>query len=254
MLPFLAALPAIFTAVSKVTELFDTGKDVVEAVTGRTSQASTPQELESEVRELPPAQQEQWAETMQTELERFKAQNERLAVEIGLVDAGITEKVSKGTADEIALLRMTTRPWTVRKMVHYILFPFYLVTLDVIQQLVLAWLPFLEGYGVRSFKAFDYVFGSLSLQAQDAGLWEKLAGAAHMGLAGKTMAAQLYMESIGWVVSVILAYMGLREIGKATGRADAVSAQQHKHGPVTQISSVLGQGAGLLDKVRKAFQ
>jgi hypothetical protein len=254
MLPFLAALPAIFSAVSKVTDLFDKGKEVAGAVRGRSSEASTPQELESEIRELPPAQQDQWAKAMQAEVSKFKAQNERLAVEIGIVDTNITEEVSTKAADTIALMRMTTRPWTVRWMVHYVLFPFYLVTLDVVQQLLLAWLPFLSTLGIREFKAFDYVFGSIGAEVQDPGFWEKFAGIAEKGLVGKTMAAQLYMESIAWVVSIIVAYMGLREIGKARGTADGTPHKAAGEGALAAGAKVLGQGLGLVEKIRKAFK
>ena len=144
MLQLISAIPTIITAVSKVSELFKKGRDTVKAVTGDPSQASTPEELQTEVQQLSPEQQNRWAEVMAKEVDKYTAQNERLAVEIGLVDANITSRVSEDAASKIAIMRMTTRPWSVRCMVLYVLFPFFLVIIDMLQHLMIAWLPFLD--------------------------------------------------------------------------------------------------------------
>jgi hypothetical protein len=255
MIQLLAAIPSIITAVGKVTELFKKGKETIETVSGKPSVASTPDELQTEVEALPADQQNRWAEIMAKQVDLYAKQNERLAIEIGLVDQNITSKLEPEAANKIAMLRMTTRPWTVRLMVHYVLFPFYLVVVDLAQNILLAWLPFLKTkLGIAQFNAFEYVFGVLHFPKDaDPSTLEKIIKAFSDSGGPATFAGQLYMESIPWVVSIILGYMGLREIGKARGHKDAEAPATGSVSPVSVVSKALTEGASLIDKIRGFF-
>ena len=68
-------------------------------------------------------------------------------------------------------MRQTTRPWAVRMMVHYVLFPFYLVLFDAVQLAVIHWFGISEA---RVFKTFNYVFGALTLNDIDKSVLEKV--------------------------------------------------------------------------------
>ena len=161
MLPLLAALPSIFSAVSKVSELFSSGKEAVKKVTGNDSIASTSAELQEEIQSLPEAQQAQWAQIMQQKVDLYQAENQRLDIEIGRIDSNITSKLTPDAAEKIAYLRQATRPWTVKMMVHYILFPFYLIIIDLTQDIIKNWLFFWTD-AIKPVKTFDYMFGALN--------------------------------------------------------------------------------------------
>lgn len=257
MLQLIAAIPTIITAVSKVSELFKKGRDTVQEVTGAPSQASTPDELQTEVQQLPPEQQNRWAEVMAKEVDKYTAENERLAVEIGLIDANISSKLSEEAASRIALMRMTTRPWSVRCMVLYVLFPFFLVIIDLVQYLIITWLPFLDRW-IDPFNSFEYVFGVMKWPENvDAGTMEKLVSLFSGQGGPATFAGKLYVESIPWVVSIILGYMGLREIGKWRGTADKAPEgvlAGGKTSPVSVVTQTLSEGVNLVSDIRSWFK
>ena len=256
MLQLIAAIPAIITAISKVTELFDKGKEAVESITGNSSQASTPEELRTEVENMSNDEQNRWAEIMSKEVNIYAKQNERLAIEIGLVSKEITGKLDTYTANKIAIMRMTTRPWTVRLMVHYVLFPFYLVVIDLAQNIIITWFPFINNFfGIKPFNVFEYVFGVMRFpENTDPSVIEKILSTFTKERGAATFAGQLYMESIPWVVSIILGYMGLREIGKARGHKDPEAPEAGSPSPVSVISKTLTEGASIIDRIRKWFK
>ena len=259
MVQLLAALPTIFSAVGKITDLFKKGRETVQEVTGNVSQASTPEELQTEVTAMTPDQQNRWAEVMAKQVDLYARQNERLAIEIGLVDQNITGKLTPEAAGEIAYLRMTTRPWTVRWMVHYVLFPFYLVVIDLIQHLLITWLPFLHSWlGIEPFNSFEYVFGVMQLPDNaDAGTIQKLIDLFKESGGATTFAGELYTDSIPWVVSIILGYMGLREIGKArdAGRESAGDVPAATAGsPMSVVTKTLSQGVSLIGNIKSWFR
>ena len=103
MLPLLAAIPSIISAVSKVSDLFSSGKEAVKKVTGSDSIASTSTELQDEIQSLPKEQQAQWAQIMQQKVELYQAENQRLDIEIGRIDSNITSKLTPEAASKIAL-------------------------------------------------------------------------------------------------------------------------------------------------------
>ncbi|HXH71968.1 MAG TPA: hypothetical protein VNI58_04050 [Mariprofundaceae bacterium] len=252
-------LPTIFSAVSKVSDLFATGKETVKKVTGNDSVASTPEELQQEVQGLPPEQQAQWAQIMRQKVELYQAENQRLDIEIGKIDSNITGKLSEDAASKIAYMRMTTRPWTVKMMVYYILFPFALVSVDLIQELLKNWLFFWTDK-LQPVKTFDYVFGSLNpamFKGAEPGAFEKLVQAFAGSHAQMTLAGNLYVDSIPWVVGIIVSYMGLREIGKFSGKSSDYPETGGQAGAgqstANVISSTLTAGADLISKVRGIF-
>lgn len=248
MLPLLAALPAIFTTVSKVSDLFSKGKDVVEKITGKESQASGPDELKEEVEALTPEQQAQWAQAMQQKIELYREENNRLDIEIGRITPEIHSKLTPEAANKIAILRQTTRPWAVRMMVHYVLFPFYLVVFDALQLAIIHWFGIDEG---RMFKSFNYVFGALTFKDIDQSLLDKITSVVTEPQP-LTLAAKMYMESIAWVVSIIISYMGLREIGKARGTSG--DEAESKKAPLSIGPGLIQRSLGLVSKVRAAFK
>jgi len=103
MMQLIAAIPTIISAVGKVTALFRKGQDAVAQVSGEASRASTPEELQREVQGMSADQQNRWAEIMAREVDRYAAENQRLATEIGLVDAQITGKLDQASASKIAM-------------------------------------------------------------------------------------------------------------------------------------------------------
>ena len=220
MLPLLAAIPSIISAVSKVSDLFSSGKEAVKKVTGSDSIASTSTELQDEIQSLPKEQQAQWAQIMQQKVELYQAENQRLDIEIGRIDSNITSKLTPEAASKIAYLRQATRPWAVKMMVHYIFFPFYLIIIDLAQDIIKNWLLFWTD-AIKPVKTFDYMFGVLNpnnLKGMDAGALEKILAAFTGKDAQLPLAGDLYVDSIPWVVGIIMSYMGLREIGKASCR------------------------------------
>jgi hypothetical protein len=200
---------------------------------------------------------------MQQQVDLFKAQNERLATEIGIVDENITAKVTTDAASKIALMRMTTRPWAVRMMVHYVFFPFYLIIADIVQELINVWLlkGLFRSEGVKIVRTFDYVFGALNpanLANVDPGALDKI-----LALLSKadhkthTLAGDMYIDSVPWVVSIIISYMGLREIGKLAGKSgdEEASAQGARPGGVIgeTMSTTIQKGVDLVSKVKGIF-
>ena len=259
MLQFISAIPTIFSAVSKFTTLFKKGQEVVTQVTGSPSISSTPDELQQEVQQLTPEQQNQWAAVMAKEVDMYSAQNDRLITEIGTIDENITSKLSESAASRIAIMRMTTRPWTVRWMVYYVLFPFMLVVVDLIQHLIVTWLPFLQKW-ITPFNSFEYVFGVMKWpETVDQSALEAIANLFTEKAGPMTFAGELYIESIPWVVSIILGYMTLREVGKWQGHADQLpdNIGTGNKGPEKAMSIVgqtINDGLSLVNGVKSWFK
>lgn len=260
MLPLLALLPSIFSTLSKVTELFDAGKKVVESVSGEPSKASTPEELQKEVSQMPEQQQAQWAQVMQQKIDLYKAQNERLEIEQGRIDSNITSKLTPEAANEIAVMRQTTRPWAVRMMVHYVFFPWYLIVIDLLQELFNRWILmglFQAEKGIEVFNTFNYVFGNVVKDAKAAGADGAIVEGIQVLTSGATTMSEMYMSSVGWATSIIITYMGLREYSKAKGTSGDTPTPVNPVSPgqdvIGSVTGALTSGASLIAKVRKAF-
>ncbi|MCF8368705.1 MAG: hypothetical protein K9G76_06655 [Bacteroidales bacterium] len=257
-IPLLAAIPAIINVASKVSKIFSKAKEIKEQVTGTPSQASSPEELQEEIANLPQEQQIQWAEKMKVEVEMYAKQNERLDIEIGRIDSNITSKLTSEDAGKIAVLRQTTRPWAVRMMVHYIFFPFYLVIIDIVQMLLKNWI-FFWADRIKPFETFKYLFGELNLKTMsDSKVVEVIKELASGGgnIEGLSFGGQLYMSSIPWVTGIIVSYMGLREIGKARGTSgdQADKTVESSISDQKPFGQAITKGLDLVGKVRELFK
>ena len=163
-------------------------------------------ELKDEIIALPLEQQTNFIDQMKQHIDKYEAQTERIKATEELAPQ-IAAKVDEETASKIAYQRQTTRPWCVRMMVHLMLFPFYLIILDVVQHVAISWLLFWTDK-IKPFESFIYVFG-----LKDGGLMDKLGNM--IGPMPKTLAGQMYMEALMYAAAIIVSFMGLREIGKS---------------------------------------
>ena len=201
----LTTLALVMKMVSGAPKLFKKLKEVKAAVTGEPSTAATPDELKAELGSLKEDRLneclERFMEDEQT-IKLIRAQEE--------VDSNVTAKLSSEAADEVAVMRQTTRPWAVRMMVHYIFSPLYLVALDVLQKLIDTWLIFWKD--VYPPMTFEYVFGVMDLKELSA--LEKVGN--FIGQP-QTLAAQIYIDTVPWATGIVVAYIGAREVGKGLG-------------------------------------
>lgn len=193
MVPLLAALPAIFSAIRGATELFDVGKEVVDEIRGKPTKAMDVKALEQEVEALPVEQQKMFVEKMKSELVFYQAISQRLDQQGGVVNAETLSVLAPAVRSHIAKIRMTTRPWAVRWMVIAVVFPPIATVglnmgVSVYNIMAQAWWPQME-----------------QMSLLDPG----------------QMLNELYLSMVGWASGVIMTYMGMREIGKARGHDGA---------------------------------
>jgi len=215
MVAFLAALPAIFAAIESATDLFDLGKDVVTEITGEDTQVQTAADLREKVEQLGPQDQARFVTRMKSELAFYQAITGRLTEQGGRVDAVTLKAIPERIRGRIAYLRMTTRPWAVRWMVLAVVFPpLALVCLNIGLSVYNVWVTAFEPDG-QAVALID------------------------MG----TVLNSLYAQMVGWASAVIMTYMGMREIGKATGHGDGV-----------KVSDVATSLSGLVGNMKRVFK
>lgn len=210
MLGLIAGVSTLISGISKVKELFDSGKKLKEEFSGQPSTATTPAEFEQEMLSMPLEAQKRWLEIMEGKLNEYEAQTERLRAETDVAPE-ISAKVDTETASKIAYERQTTRPWAVKKSMHFIFFPFYLVSIDAIQILINNWIVkglFRSESGVEIVNVFDLVFG-----AAKGGLMNNLGSV--VGPMPKTLAGQMYMGALVPCTSIVITFMTLRQVGKS---------------------------------------
>lgn len=219
MVAFVAALSAIFTAISGATELFDAGKQAYNEVTGNAA-PDTPAALQAAVENLPPEQQQAFAERMTKEIEMYRAQNERLEIQGGRVDAETLAVLTPEAATEVAVMRMTTRPWVVRQLTRAMVWPVMSVFAVDIALAVIN--TFIAGIWA--------VFGEAAAPVQ----FELVAGKFFGD--GGSVYVQMYSQIVEYSAYIVITYMTLREAGKAGGPKQVVSGAINK--VVTGIKSV----------------
>jgi len=253
-LPLLGLLPMIFSAVSSVSEIFHKGRETVAAITGKPSEASTPDELQAEVQNLSDDQQAKWAEAMQQELARYEAETERIEIEGGRIDPATLASYSQANADRIGYLRQTTRPWAVRMAMYFILLPVFLALVDVAQGLFAYWFvrPIGGLFNVAGMKTFDGFQSFEMVFGVSPG--DVVTGAEPLN---NTVAGLVYTNSVGWLTGIVVAYMGLREVGKVMGTSGDTAPR--RAAPVSRAGQVLSaagavtdQISQIVDKVREA--
>ena len=213
-------IAGIIGAISLASELFSEGKKAVEIITGAPSQAATPAGLQSEVEAMPPEQQAQWAKAMEQKIAMYKARNERLANEQGSVDAATLNAIPPEARAEVALMRMTTRPWAVRWCVRSLAWP-PLAALTIDGILVLAnLLARAFGWTARhSVIADGKIVGETVVPLQ----FDLMASAL---LADGSGFMTLYSWFAPTAASIVITYMTLREVGKARGHSDGPSVSE----------------------------
>ncbi|MAX82401.1 MAG: hypothetical protein CL843_19765 [Crocinitomicaceae bacterium] len=217
--PLLAMLPGIFTAISGATELFDAGKQVYNEVTGNAA-PDTPEALQAAVESLPTEQQQAFAERMTKEIEMYRAQNERLEIQGGRVDAETLSVLTPEAATEVAIMRMTTRPWVVRQLTRAMVWPVMSVFAVDIALAVIN--TFIAGIWA--------VFGEATAPVQ----FELVAGKFFGD--GGSVYVQMYSQIVEYSAYIVITYMTLREAGKAGGPKQVVSGAINK--VMTGIKSV----------------
>jgi len=193
VLPLLALLPGLFSAIGSATELFDRGRAVYQAVTGQPSAATSAEALQGEVAALPEAQAKAWVDQMAAEVERYRAENDRLRIEQGEVSAELLAVLPKEAAATVAMLRMTTRPRVVLRMTHVMLVPVYVIGIDA---------------SVTYFNAICRLFGSTTTLP--------LLAPALFSEGG--VYRYLYESVVPYATAVVLTFMLLRELGKSTSK------------------------------------
>ena len=212
MLTVLAALPAVFSAIDKFSDLFRAGKQVYESVTGKESTAQTAAELQAEVSALPPEQQQAFLREMELQIEQYRAESARLAQQDGEVTADLLATLPMDMRAKVAWERMTTRPRIAMMAAKVLMLPVYITVFDM------------------AVTVANGVAASFGLKLD----LPKLAG---VFVDNNSPYAGLYGAAAGWAAAVVIVFMGLRQLEKdresgGGGLAGAVS------GVVNLISSL----------------
>lgn len=198
VLPLLAALPAVFSAIDGVADLFDKGREVYAEVTGDDA-PDDPAALRASVEAQPEAVQARFVERMQQEIALYRARTERLVVDQGTLEAELLASLSPEARDRVALMRMVTRPLTVRRMTHVMLLPVYVLVADA------------------GFTLINSAIAGLS----DAASPYQIPLLAATFFADGTLYSALYDSAVAPAAVIVVSYMTLREVGKAGGPAKA---------------------------------
>ena len=215
MVAFLAALPAIFATISSATDLFEVGKKVIKEVSGKNTEASTPEELFKEIDELEPEKARQFVERMKAEVEEYSVVSKRLMMQGGQVDGATLNVIPENQRGHIAMMRMTTRPWAVRWMVYAVV------------------LPPLASVGFNLLISFYNVLNNA---------WGFHPRTIELIVLGDVF-NDLYVTMVGWATGVIMTYMGMREIGKAVGHNDGVA-----------LKDITNSVGGVVESFKKVFK
>lgn len=202
MVAFLAALPALISAMGAATDLFSMGKKVVADITGKEPTAQTPAELGETLEQLPPAQVDQFVHRMEAELTAYSQTSKRLQQDQGRLNTETLSALTPIDRGYVARLRMTTRPWAVRWMViAVVLPPLALVLINM---------------------AIALVNMGMSVGVEDRVLL--------IPLASTPLFNDLYTTMVGWASGIIMTYMGMREIGKARDHNDQRASENSSAG------------------------
>lgn len=194
VLPLLAALPAVFSAIDGAADLFSKAREVYAEVTGDDA-PDDPAALRRSIEAQPEAVQTRFVERMQQEIALYRAQTERLAVDQGTLEAELLASLSPKARDRIAKMRMVTRPLTVRRMTHVMLLPVYVLVADAAFTLI--------NSGIAGVSAAETPYQIPLLAATF--------------FADGTLYSGLYDSAVGPAALIVVSYMTLREVGKAGG-------------------------------------
>lgn len=196
---------------SKAAQVAEEAAGVARAITGEDSDEAAVAAIRSD----PALYAKFQADMKDKAIELYRAETDRLVAEQGTVDAETLRSLPKEAAGRVALLRMTTRPKIALRMSHVILLPIYVMVVDG---------------ALALFNIVSRGFGG--------------DGAVQLDMLGAQFftAGSLYVELYTWAAptaaSVVLGYMGLREVGKAAGNPD------------NPMARVVKAATGLIGKVR----
>ena len=218
VLPLLAAIPSVISAISTVSELFDAGTEIATAITGVPSKATTPEELHREVATMTPEQQEQWAKTMQNRVAMYEAQNSRIENEQGSITADVLETLPPKVRGKVAYLRMATRPRVVLSLLKVIMLPVYIIAIDGV---IMLHNLIQETYGSGK------VLGTL--------------GGAFMS--ENSIYLQLYQIAAPTAATVIITYMTARAVEKVKNKADGSATISDA---VSSVTGLIGRARSLM--------
>jgi hypothetical protein len=124
MLPLLGLLGTILGAFEAAPKVFEAGKAIVETISGKpVAPEATPKDVVETIKALPPEQQQAALQAIQGNIELYRAETERIKIEGGEMTAELLTAVPDKKRAEVAVLRMTTRPWLARYAMHVIAAP-----------------------------------------------------------------------------------------------------------------------------------
>jgi len=136
-------------------------------------------------------------ESLDAKWKIYEAETKRLIAEQGEVGELIKAKLDTATANKVALMRMTTRPWAVRKMVYTMMLPLYITVVDMVLALLNIVIRFFHGPVTTKnpITQFDFLAATF--------------------FEGNSVYVSLYQSLITPAAGIVIAYMGLRQIEKS---------------------------------------
>jgi len=212
------AIP-LLALLTQAPALFSAGIDLFNTITGREDKTiQTPEQLVQSVESLPPEQRTQWHSEMAEKIKMYEAQTSRLQNEQGDVTPEMMAMLDHETRKDLAEYRMMTRPWAVRHALRFIIIPPYIV---ITNDFFVIWAEAIARLKGKS--KLDLPIMSKTLFAPDSQFFT------------------VYAELISACLWIVLSYMMLREIGKASNGEGAFGA----------MTNLLGKLPGLFGRGKK---
>ncbi|WP_341893738.1 hypothetical protein [Ferrovibrio terrae] len=215
-------LGAIFSAITGIPALIQAGTDLYETIAGKPTTATTAEQLRVDVESLPPEKQQAFADAMRQRIEEYRAETERLRNEQGDVDAATLATLPPDARVKVAISRMTTRPWTVRMFVYFLLTPAFAIWADgamvMTQNLLLL---------------CNALFGS-NFQWSPQLLLEKF-------IINENY-REVYVSATPWLLAAVLTYMTLRSGEKNPAAGGGIT------GAISGLISAIGSIKGAASK------
>lgn len=200
-------IAGIIGIIAGVKSLFDIGVAKAENISGMTfNNVKNSDQLESIIKiSLTDEQQKEWAESLKNEINKYIADTDRI-VNQEKTDPILLNKTESKSASKISLLRQTTRPWAVRKLVHWALFPFYVGLVDLLQLFIIHYINQFRATTFEPLMMIKYLFGNYDLTS--------ISGVVNSVVSPQTSLGTIYTASMPWVTAVIISYFGMRQYEK----------------------------------------
>ncbi|WP_417625369.1 hypothetical protein [Paremcibacter congregatus] len=209
MLPaaLLALAPSIIGLFTKggstAEKVMNTAVDVGKAITGE----DDPDQIAAALKADPQKLLEYQTQMNDVALQMYQAENERLEIEGGRVDAETLSALTPESASEVSIMRMTTRPWVVRQLTRAMVWPVMSVfAVDILIAVI------------NTFSAGIWaVFGDAPAPVQFDLVAGKFFGDPD------SVYVQMYSQIVEYSAYIVITYMTLREAGKAGGPKQVVA-------------------------------